>query len=80
MIALLAQAAAGFTSTEMALGAVIVTLAGVIGVLGKHVAAQAESRRQGEVEAYKAILPLTSKLVDVLEQLQPLLSKVEDKK
>lgn len=77
--------AEGFTNTELALGSVILTLAGVIVGLAKYVTklndkieTMQESRRQTEVDAYKELLPLTSKIVEVMEEIQPILERISE--
>lgn len=80
MLAALADAAATFTPTEYALGAAVLGLCGVVVALAKHsvglnkeISIAKDQGRDAEMQAYKAVLPLTERIADTMREVTPLL-------
>lgn len=73
-------AADAFTPTVYALAAALATLAGTIVAMARHIvglnkeiSVAKDQGRAAEVEAYRAVLPLTERLTDTMRNVQPLL-------
>lgn len=79
---MLAETAVAFTSTEYILGGVVLALSGIIATLAKHIQymnekieATAESRRKEESDNLKTMLPIITKVVEILDEIKPLLKE-----
>ncbi len=62
-------------SDNILIMAIVALSGGIVGLFWQYVKV-----RDKEVEAYKLVAPLVTKLVEVIEELQPILENLDKKK